>query len=50
MIAENGGETIVQDYHEAEFKSMPQAAIAISKKHTVCTLNNIIKKMNNYAK
>lgn len=50
MIAENGGETIVQDCDEAEFVSMPRAAIELYNKHTVCTLNNIIKKMNNYAK
>ena len=50
IIAENGGETIVQDYNEAEFPSMPRAAVELYKDHTVCTLNNIIKKMNNYAK
>jgi two-component system chemotaxis response regulator CheB len=50
MIAENGGETIVQDCNEAEFASMPRAAIEIYKNHEVCTLNYIIKKMNNYAK
>lgn len=50
IIAENGGETIVQNSNEAEFDTMPRAAIEIYKKHTVYTLNNIIKKMNNYAK
>jgi two-component system chemotaxis response regulator CheB len=50
MIAENGGKTIVQDSKEAEFSSMPRAAIEIYKNHTGCTLNHIIKKMNNYAK
>jgi len=50
MIAENGGETIVQDANEAEFATMPEAAMAIYKEHTVCALNNIIKKMNSYAK
>lgn len=48
-IAENGGETIVQDCDEAEFTSMPRSAIEIYKNHTVCTLKNIIIKMNNYA-
>lgn len=50
LIAENGGQTIVQDSEEAEFASMPRAAIKIYKEHTVCTLNDIIKKMNYYAK
>ncbi|WP_367769675.1 chemotaxis protein CheB [Flavobacterium sp. WC2421] len=50
IIAENRGETIVQDCNEAEFESMPRAAIEIYKNHTVCTLNTIIKKMNSYAK
>lgn len=50
MIAENGGKTIVQDCDEAEFASMPRAAIEICKKHKVCTLNDIIEKMNNYGK
>ncbi|SDW52488.1 chemotaxis protein CheB [Flavobacterium degerlachei] len=50
MIAENGGETIVQDGDEAEFATMPRAAIELYKKHTVYKLKDIVKKMNNYAK
>jgi two-component system chemotaxis response regulator CheB len=49
IIAENGGETIVQDYNEAEFPSMPRAAIELYSNHSVYTMNTIIKKMNNYA-
>jgi chemotaxis response regulator CheB len=47
MIAENGGESIVQDC-EAEFSVMPRSAIEIYKNHKVYTLNHIIKKINNY--
>lgn len=50
MIAENGGETIVQDGDEAEFPAMPRAAIELYKKHTVYKLKDIVKKINNYAK
>ena len=50
IIAENGGDTIVQDSNEAEYAAMPQAAIELYKKHTVFTINDIIKKMNCYAK
>jgi two-component system chemotaxis response regulator CheB len=49
-IVKNGGETIVQDYNEAAFPIMPQAAIKLCTNHTVCTLNNIIKTINYYAK
>jgi two-component system chemotaxis response regulator CheB len=48
MIAENGGESIVQDCDEAEFSVMPRSAIEIYKNHKVYTLNHIIKKINNY--
>jgi two-component system chemotaxis response regulator CheB len=48
MIAENGGESIVQDCEEAEFSVMPRSAIEIYKNHKVYTLNHIIKKINNY--
>jgi two-component system chemotaxis response regulator CheB len=41
MIAENGGESIVQDCEEAEF-SVRQ--LNIYKNHKVYTLNHIIKK------
>jgi two-component system chemotaxis response regulator CheB len=44
MIAENGGESIVQDCDEAEFSVMPRSAIEIYKNHKVYTLNHIIKK------
>jgi two-component system chemotaxis response regulator CheB len=47
MIAENGGESIVQDCEEAEFSVMPRSAIEIYKNHKVYTLNHI-KKINNY--
>lgn len=50
IIAENGGETIVQDCNEAEYASMPRAAMELYKNHTVFTLKDIIKKMNCYAK
>ncbi|WP_367752885.1 chemotaxis protein CheB [Flavobacterium sp. WC2430] len=50
IIAKNGGETIVQDSNEAEYASMPRAAIELYKKHKVFTLNDIIKQMNCYAK
>jgi chemotaxis response regulator CheB len=46
MIAENGGESIVQDCDE--FSVMPRSAIEIYKNHKVYTLNHIIKKINNY--
>jgi hypothetical protein len=36
MIAENGGESIVQDCNEAEFSVMPRSAIEIYKNHK-CT-------------
>lgn len=49
-IGKNGGKTIVQDPNEAEFTAMPEAAIAKYKNHSVCALNNIIKKLNYYAK
>jgi chemotaxis response regulator CheB len=42
MIAENGGESIVQDC-EKEFSVMPRSAIEIYKNHKVYTLNHIIK-------
>jgi two-component system chemotaxis response regulator CheB len=50
QIAENGGFTIVQDCNEAEFDVMPKSAISIYNKHSVLNLNNIITKLNQYAK
>lgn len=50
IIAKNGGMTIVQDYNEAEFSTMPLAAIEKYNEHNVCNLKDIIIKMNNYGK
>ena len=49
-IAENGGVTIVQDVKEAQYESMPRAAIAMYKNHEISTVRTIIKKINDYAK
>lgn len=49
-IAQNNGQTIVQDPIEAEYKTMPKAAIAMYKDHNISTIDNIITKINKYAK
>lgn len=49
LIAINNGVTIVQDVGEAEFDTMPKAAISIYNHHNVLTLNNITIKLNQYA-
>jgi len=46
IIAENGGKTIVHNLEEAKFNVMPKSAVGIYKKHSVETLNNIIKILN----
>jgi two-component system chemotaxis response regulator CheB len=50
IIAEGGGDTLVQDCSEAAYKIMPQAAIDLYNGHDVCKVVSIIKKINNYAK
>ncbi|MBC7846212.1 MAG: chemotaxis protein CheB [Flavobacterium sp.] len=50
VIAQNKGISIVQDYNEAEYNTMPRAAIELYKEHTVLTVKDIIKKINNYGK
>lgn len=49
-IAQNQGVTIVQDPAEAAFKRMPKAAIDLYDAHQVLTINEIIIKLNQYAK
>ena len=49
-IAQNQGITIVQDPAEAAFKRMPKAAIDFFDGHQVLTINEIIIKLNQYAK
>lgn len=49
-IAENKGITLVQDLIEAQFNVMPKAALEIYKDHQVLTCDQIIQKINQYAK
>ncbi|MGG7035033.1 MAG: chemotaxis protein CheB [Flavobacterium sp.] len=45
-IAENGGFTIIEDCNEAKFDVMPKSAIEIYNKHTILTIDKIIKWLN----
>lgn len=50
LIAENRGITFVQDIKEAEFEMMPKSAIEIYSDHEVLPYDQIINKLNNYAR
>ncbi|MES2240114.1 MAG: chemotaxis protein CheB [Bacteroidota bacterium] len=47
IMAENNGQTIIQDCNEAEFPMMPKAAKNIYNKHKELNTTNIIKLLNN---
>ncbi|MDQ5929299.1 MAG: two-component system, chemotaxis family, protein-glutamate methylesterase/glutaminase [Bacteroidota bacterium] len=50
IIAQNNGQTIVQNPYETDFKRMPKAAIDFYNGHQVLKINEIITKINQYAK
>jgi two-component system chemotaxis response regulator CheB len=46
VIAQNRGQTIVQNPSEATFSRMPKAAIELYDEHQVLTISQIITKLN----